>query len=456
MNSKLESIKQKFTAIPKDQKRFIGAALVLVIASVVGLSLLPKDTRNDQSPTALDSQNSNRSEFPEYLNPTSEIKVGDQRYVSACRVLDLGTVKSIYGDLNDKDFISEEYIDVSVGNDTLPYEFSCTYGELLKLDTSQFSDPNKVKNLTRSIPSVGASNMDKKVSDFEKAANSSNDQSIKEFVTKLKSGAALYNQQRSSGRAFAGEADSQLKLDGMVFPSTQSAYGFSVAQNNVMYTVTIDKESYTESIGASEEVMRENLMKMMKASSAIVKNASNTSLTQAPAPTTIGSNDKNQDTKVLESCAIFNAAVFKNATGKDQNGIIDRVTVPVKFVKESTKSGSKQALPRNSCQRSYGQDGAQSTSTQNMRLDLNIGESEAAVTKVIEDGYKLDADDAMLQTSADWAAELKVSNQVLYVFRTGSYIGIVDIDADTKDTTASRDVHIKAINDIVANIKSAL
>lgn len=427
-----------------DRKRLlllVGLVLAAMLL-LIGVWQLKENTSKSS-----DSQSNQTVSFPDYLKPDSEIKVGDSRYVSPCQVLTKDDVAKIFGEMGQDSYVSEEYLDSSVPAARIPYQTMCRYDPYITIEAEQYSDINQVKDLRSSVSSLGTEKLGDKLRFFEEAAAGTNDSKMKDFVTRLKSSSEKYQYQQTHN-LLEGEL-AATNSDGAVVPSGQGLFSFTLLQNNIAYEIEYDtgKTAKEEFQLSSGEIARQ-LDKIRQVVETIRDHAQDKNLSQSPAPTILGGADKNGETKILEPCAVLSKALFQQATGKDQEGIVKRVSVPADVTRARFGSQDNvQIFPANACERQN------DTSNTSVRLELQYGDSLEAVQKKLDDGFKLGPKDVALQTNAEWAAAITAipNDPPYYMFRVGTYLGIVAVD---NDVPASREAHVQAINLIVDSLET--
>ena len=395
------------------------------------------------------------SKFKNWLAPQKEIKVGQYRYVSPCRVFTLDDAKNFNG-LAEDAFVSEDYADSDFTGDVINKSLrtSCAYNvkndtyRSITIDAEQYVDINNVKRLNRTVlerPDKLQQSVDMlaSVSQGSKAAT--------DLYQRLKESSKKYKEYINF--EFDTQKLSQISVDGIVLPG----YGkkFYVFKHNVVYTVTLQTKDVNKDI---DSTTFEDYAKVIEI---VEKNASNNSLDQSPAPTIIGDSDKVAKTMILEPCSLLSASIYEQLTGSPHLGTVERITVTKDA--ENISSRTDANLVANFCERSRRAEERSQNITTRIGLTLRYARTEEAALKWLKGGEGT----TPLQTSADQSYILNprfASESPVFYFRVGKYIGNVSFE-ETRSTTLSAPItttdvsnerYIQAINLLVAELKKNL
>ena len=443
----------------------IGAGIIIIILAIVGFLLLTGDPNSATGGTQ-------SKQFKNWLEPTSEIKVGNHRYISACQVLPKQGVEATFGKLSPKTVIQEKYLDESVREADQPLRIDCRYnhgigkGQDVSLETEQYVDAAEVKEINHTLGSFDNEEIEQNLTVFKKAADGSDNQAAKDFVSKLEKS---YDTYKKYSQEFNDDKLRALDVCSLVLPVSGSITGalndfvFVGAYNNTTYTLghtpSSDKGDVTK---YSDAELVSELVAMKKATETITSNMKDRSLDQSPAPTILGNTDKYGSTTILEPCAIMSASVFNQMTGKSQSKPVDRTTASIDFTtKRTTVQDKRLILPSNKCTRqssmAVGDFDSENTYAS---LDLTYGSSTKQAEAWLNDGFKIDPGDTPLQTKADWAVSfvnpVNPDDAPVVMFRTGPYIGHLQIytrTADEQVIEGSKAQYTQAIDALVPRIK---
>lgn len=446
------------------KKYFIVGAAVLAVFVLIGIGVALLGTSGGQ-----DSSVQKNSQFTNWLAPTQDLKIGNFRYVSACQALSIDDVESTVGGLDGTDVVSEQYLDSSMPDASRPYETSCRYGGDVSLFANQYTDIADVKRTNSVVYSLGDEKLDEKIAKFDSIAGSTSNEDVKNLITTVKSSVETHKKYE---KEYKSDVLAGIKTDGLIIPVTSGLYGFNIFKNNVVYRLELktDKKA-TEEISQSNQTIEKHLEHVQKLVNRLLANTSKADLSQSPAPTIIGSSEKRGETTILESCSILSKAVFKEVTGLDDNSPIERQSAVVDVeAKRNTLANKGPLLPYNTCKRENDSAGNVLTSAgTDTSLLLNLeyaANKEEALEKLTKGGFnKLDADDASLQTDADWAVSKRVGTyDPYYMFQVGPYVGTVKysfsksggVRGGTEQGDQSQQDHIRAINALVKSLKADL
>lgn len=428
-------------------------AVLLIVTAAVLVAVLSKTSEKppvDTKPT-----------FTNYLKPAAEIKVGKYRYISACQVLPLDDVERVFGRLNGKTYISEDYFDATpepVDELNRRIETSCRYiGEReISLYAEQYYEGVRTDDLTFMLYPLGNDKMDEKIALYKRAISGTKDKDLQAFVAALEKSTKIYQEQQETG------FDSK-KVDtrNLVFPISRDMFGFNIIVNNVVYRLEqpITKDSDDEYKLPSKEIAR-YLKVSSKAINLIKSHANNRKLDQSPTPTIPGDTNKSGESTILEACALLTSQLYQSVTDSPANMASGRTTVYKDTHTLRLGGDGKPLSPSNSCERN----GRANDTSTSLRLDMRYTKSAKELAADQAKSFKVDANDKIVQTNADWAGLFGVDRSTgpIVVFRVGSYSGTISIlhtssaglFADITQTGGTEQQYIQLINSITDSIKN--
>ncbi len=425
----MQNIYQRIKNVLQSHRKLISFGTIGV-ALVAGVLIMLFDNRTDEVDNAPP-----KPTFQNYLKPAGEIKVGSNRYVSACQVLNPDDVKSIFNSMGEDGYIREDYYDTSpTPTDTLDsgIETNCYYmGENdnnISLKTEQSFEALNTRNLRSIVYSFGEDKIADKIKLYEKATANSNDSGLKQFIATLKQSAEIYDKHRSY------DSREQADLSNFVIPIDRGLFSFNLVQDNAVYKFDYTiKDAGEDEFNLSDQEIEARLKKSAKAIKVIQQRIADTHLDQSPTPTILGDTEKVGTTKVLEPCAILTAQLYQSVIGSPANDATTRMTVNPDITKErfATATGEPR-YPYNQCRRDGGVGdifkGSARVSTI-VTLDLNYNPSSEGLQAKLDKGFKFNGNDKLLQTNADWAAHMNVDAEAggYIKFRVGAYSGSIDI-----------------------------
>ncbi len=459
----MQSFIQKIILTVKSNKLLSVAILGSVVIVIVGITVLASLLSTQQ--TSPKPQVSQEPRFTNYLKPTSQIKVGKYRYVSACQLLTPDDVRSIYGSLGDNTSIFEDFLDSTPQKgETKSTDTNCRYvgDREVALFADQYFDSINTDNLGNTLYTLGDKRLDEKVALYKKAVSSTNDKKLKEFVSTLEQSAKVY---KTALDFSSTEQNKKVDMNKLVFPVDRSLFNFNIIKNNVVYRLEqpVKTDSDDEYKLSNKEIV-DHLQTSRKALDLIKSRAGDRNLDQSPAPTIIGDTDKYGDTKILEPCALLTAQMYKTIAGSPENDTMSRMTVDSNTDKQRVVVDGRPSSPSNSCDRDgtvvSGNSRFSTTVSLSLRYYRTAQDLQTAMSKEIE---KLESNDRLLQTNADWAGLLDVdsSNGPTCVFRVGGYSGSLSIThiasqgflGEQTLTGGTDEQYVQLINTITNSIK---
>lgn len=436
-----------------DKRIAVGAAaLVVLLLGVIAFLLLNRSNDTAQPPVK------SKPTFTNYLKPASEIKVGDYRYVSPCQVLRLEDVNSIFGNIGGEGYVREDYYDATVAPLTKldrDVETNCHYvyddDRRVSLDVKQSFVPLRTDDLQFVLYALGDEKMEEKIKIYERATSNSGED-LKAFVATLKRSVDTYKQQETS------RSDEPVDVTNLVFPVDRDLFSFNVVRDNVVYKLDFKSLKDTDDeYKLSDQEIADRLAKSAKGIDLLKRRAADKRLDQSPAPTILGDTEMIGTTKVLESCAILTPQIYQAVIGSPANMQIGRRTASQDIVTERFARNGSPLYPDNECERQ----GRADPTTTSMQLELNFASTGQELQAVFDKGYKIDGNDKLLQTNAEWSAYFELKNGGYALFRTGAYSGTVTIlnttsagfGSDIKQSHGTDQQYVQLINAIVDSIK---
>lgn len=466
MNPTDNNAEQSSATNPGRKRWLVLASAGLAVIVLAGIILVFARSSND----AAGKKSARQPVFQNWLEPNSTIKIGGYRYVSPCRALPKQTAESAFGALSGRTVIQETYTDKSIKPELSPPQLRCLYnparsgGQEISLETEQYFDAAKVKELGFSLGSFTDKEVQEELDLYTSALTKQQDKTALAFLQKLKDSYATY-------KKYEGKYSKDLTSfnpDGLVLPISDSISGaltdfaFVGVQGNVVYTIghtPTDSKGRNGVASYSASELVNELVSMQKATSAVAANIAKHNLDQSPAPTAWGNADKFGSTTILEPCAVMTPSVLKSIIGHADNELIHRTTVLNDInTKYYTSKDKSLILPSNKCERQYNK-GGYSNSTY-ATFELTYGSSTQQAIDWLSKYYKPDKNDKKLKTSADWAYAfanpIKAGYDPIVEFRVGPYIGTVNIYSNAGDggyDIASIGEYTKAINAFTASLK---
>jgi len=436
---------------------YIVAGLLLVVVAII--VLIVKTGSNDKISTV---DRPTKPTFTNPLTPTSELKVGNARYISPCQALTLSDVTRIYSTTNDSSYVNEDALAVSVpvSDHESRYDTGCTYHlahATVTLRADQYSDPKVGKRVSTLFLDY-SDKYQGTIDGMKKAVAGSSTQDAKDLVTTIEKSYAKYSQFKSQ---YDDEALAKQNFDGMVLPDLLGE-GVQMLQGNTLYTLSYGSKDIKD-----PRTSPAALDKLARGLKLVTKNIKNPHLDQSPINPILGSSNRIGTTKVLEPCAVLTTDMFKSLTGTDENGLMRRATLPYNIMKSRFDDKvHKTIVMSNDCERNRDDDsGTTAVSNNKVELQLYQAANEAQAKQYVID-YADDpsAPPTPLQTDADEAnvyGNSLQSDNLLYLFRVGPYIGLLSIETsgsqsladDVHFNYASQDQYVQAINALTAQIK---
>jgi hypothetical protein len=440
-------------------KRVIPVLLGLIMLVVGGMLLMRSDEKNNGIG---DAGAGGQTSFRNWLEPTSEIKIGDNRYESTCQVLPVSTViEAMYDGKPPANFaVGEEYYDGSPAQVqfTKP-QTQCQYGDAVNLSAEHYYEAADTKILASAIYSRGDEYIESKVAAYKKAVESSGDESLKSFVAQIESSSQTFLKYKDE---YSRKATADLDTSTLIIPIGTNAVEFNLFADNIIYQLTLPSKLRASAIAeAPAEQLLTQLKQAKKLTDAIRENSNNPKLSQSPAPTVLGDRAKLGDTYILEPCAVLSPQIMQSITGANQANLIERRSVVYDLSEPVTARSGYAVFPSNDCTRNVSLPQGDKTVKTIVKLDIEHAPDAAALDKKLTDAKftALDADDTKLQTAADFAAEYVVGSvQPFYQFRTGNYWMYLTISTiepvSGVQGQGTREQHIAAINLLVESIKA--
>lgn len=454
MQSFIQKLRSTFNQSRKLALTVIGLGIVILI----GLALILFNNKTD---VQKQEQKPVKPTFTNYLKPASEIKVGQNRYVSTCQLLKIDDIATIFGGVEDDTYISEEYYDTSAVPMTRfdrNITTNCRYdlGEReVAVEAEQSFEELDTSDLQTILYSLGDEKMAEKIALYERATAGTGDSKLKTFVTNLKKSADTFNSQRTSDVANSVDTNT------LVVPVDRGLFSFNVIEDNIVYKLDYkvgdnDKDEFA----LSDQEIEKNLTKSYKALDLIKQRAADDALDQSPAPTILGDTEMVGNTKVIEPCALLTSQLYQSVVGSPANEEIGRNSVYYNIVKERVAPGDGLPLsPSSSCERNGRAGDTSSVIRFNMRHTRSADVLQAALDK----GYKFDGNDKKLQTNADWAGYFNADKPraEICAFRVGPYSMTVSILHTTsaglfdsvRQATGTEQQCIQLINSISDSVK---
>lgn len=448
----LDKLKNRF----RQPKLALAIVLGLILLVVGGVLL----AQNDKQVTNTNPGTDNKTVFKNWLEPKNEIKVGENRYISICKVLPVQTViDTMYrGQPPDNFMVMEEYYDVSPVEEKFKRpETSCSYGDIAKLDADQYFNAADTKFISNVVYSLGDQYMDAKVAAYKKVAESSNDETLKKFVAQIDASTKTFNEKKDS---LSTASVANIDTSSLIIPIGNSAVEFNFFYNNVVYKLALTTNLSASKVAeAPSGEIATQLLQAKQLIDEVYKNSKNTTLDQSPAPTIIGKTAKVGETYILEPCAVLNSQIVESVLGvTSQPAKILRASTLYNLDKQTNSKAGYAIYPSNDCERTVVSSNGTKTT---IKLDIEHAPNASALDKKLADAKytELDADDTKLQTSADFAAEYVVGTvRPFYQFRVGNYWMYMTISTieptSGKQGVGTRDQHVTTINKIVESIKS--
>jgi hypothetical protein len=430
--------------------------ILIIIGIVVGAVAFSGSDLKPQNNAQAEKQ------FTNYLKPTSEIKLGNYRYISPCQVFPLDEVSKIYGGPSDTTRVIEQYLDTSraVTDDPLNTSYNspdltCGY-ELAKnntvyLYTEQYSDPEQAVTIGKIL--ISENTLNETIDALKTKAKGNKDaEALVKQMEKSRDGYLKYYKE------YDRDILKKQNFDGYILPKYAAS---SLVMNYKNVTYNVEPRNVRKLTDASAS----DLAKYYKAFELIKKNASNKNLSQSPAPTILGDNDKIGSTKIVEACDILSKSVFKEITGQDDNQIIRRTSLPVEVNDDITSRTKGTNLYFNSCDRTYEMNDLQTSVSVTIRQAKSAAEAQEYVKNYDQTP---EPPATPLQTSGDEAYSYPnpfnpSGGTPLYLVRTGPYV--ISITYNLQDSTAglsgdiiqsegSQEQVVKAMNILIDRIKN--
>lgn len=470
---------------PNNKKR-LTIVVVAVAFGTIGIVavLLFLFVRSTES----DKQNKQaKPTFTDWLKPSEELRIGDFRYVSACRLLPEDAVTKIFGKLSATSTISETYIDQNLPNPRneaySPPDTDCIYdgSQRIRIEVQHMMEKDNLNDsrYSSALPS-DQDKMNEIIKRFEGVKGVSGNSDAKAFLEHLKASSAKYKKYDSARGDFARTA-SETMLNGVTVPDRKGIEDFAFVGIHKDLVITIShnlgERARDDEAGFSDDELAKELAMMGRAFAEVRKNASNNTLSQSPAPTVRGATDKLGTTKLLEACKVLDDAAFEAVTGIKPNDEVERRGLPLDPSIEQKASNGSILLPSSECARGYRAgalpDEYQLSAQEErygrsgylvFRFDINhansLEQAEAQWAKYLE-GFRTKR---MIESSADgaffWGSGDHVGGAI---FKVGPYIASVSFTAahsvgsfrEINDLYMDEASHVAAINQLTTNIRSA-
>lgn len=449
---------QKLRSIFNQSRKLALGVIGLGVIVIVGLALLLFNNKTD---VQKQEQTPAKPTFTNYLKPTSEIKVGQNRYVSTCQLLKIDDVAKIFGGVEDDTYISEQYYDTSV----VPMKSydrdittNCRYdlGERkVALEAEQSFGELDTSDLQIILYSLGDDTMEEKIKLYERATADTSNSGLKTFVANLKKSVATFGSQRTS------TAPENVDTDMLVVPVDRGLFSFNIIEDNVVYKLDYEIEDRPkDEFALSDQEIKENLTKSYEALTLIKQRAADNTLDQSPAPTILGDTENVGNTKVIEPCALLTSQLYQSVVGSPANEEIGRTSVYYNTVKERVAPGDGLPLsPSSSCERN----GRAGDTSSVIRFNMRHTRSADVLQAALDMGYKFDGNDKKLQTNADWAGYFNADKPraEICAFRVGPYSMTVSILHTTsaglfdsvRQATGTEQQCVQLINSISDSVK---
>ena len=451
---------------PNKQKTILFAVLTVFILGVIAAAIVL--LTSGDSKTGVSQQ---PTKFQNWLEPASEIKVGDHRYVSTCSVLTPQTVDEVFGPLNSKTVIQETYADQSYPTDiSLPPRFQCSYNHVtgagpdILLEATEYTDASDAR-LSRSL-SFEEEETQAEIDRYKKAISATNttDKDITGLVADFQTSLTFLKAQPPYEAEGTPPKHYVLPISDSLSGSSND-FSYGMKYQNSVYTLghspnTLKKSSsYAD---YSNEQLIAELGKISKAYKEILANVQNNQLDQSPAPTILGKANTYGSTTILDACAVLTPTVFAKISGKAQTEAVDRTSASVDITtKRMTQEDKSLVLPHNNCGRQA------STPVNEIQVDnvyatltLDYGSSPKQAEEWLAKNFTIGSDDVTLTTTADWAVSFAnpvvAGDPPVVTFRVGAYIGTISMytsPADGDNIEATQDQYVAAINELAASIK---
>ncbi len=417
-----------------------------------------------------------RPEFPDWLAPTSPIKVARLPYVSPCQALNYDDVREIFGDLPPAGRIHEENYDSSIAYppDALstPIEATCDYDGLVALTTEQYPT---VLDLTASgIGSASISGAEPEeiapqLRRYRSAASLSDDPELTAFVEDL---VAAGQANVRYGRDYDRRAFRGFRFRDVVVPVGPDPLELRFFHRNVALTIGPPGDDFTELPSLSDQDLLDQLERLKTAIERVRERVADPQLSQSSAPTLTGDMDKYGDTYLLEPCAVLTKNVFRAITGREANEIVRREVLPPVDIDApgTSETAASEISILNSCDRKHETERADFSSTEvTIRLAIRYAPSVQALRESmrIEGFLPLGRRDSRLRTPADFAAEYPIQGYdgSTYLFTVDSYLVEVSVDVLLSEGTLTGEIiqgqsdrvtHVRAIKALVPALKQHL
>jgi hypothetical protein len=463
----INKFQNPFTRVNLSNKKnllvVVSVFVVVAVGTTAFLFTNNENAKTNEGPVA-------NSNFKDWLKPNSELKVGNNRYVSTCQVITPADVKEIFGLITAETNVTEEYLDTSVAADDKnayrSYKTSCGYYPLVEIDANQYTEEDRVTNLANSMRLADPKQLEKAVSDYEIAANAADSANAKKIILKMKESLDLYK------KNYKPTYNSTLTTDqtnGIILPSDPKRYEFIMLYDNVQYTFKVggavlaaDRKPLSDP--ASAEIL-EQLEKLYERS---IDHLRDTSLSQSPAPTIIdGDTEKHGANQILDACSVLSKELFANVTKTKPEETVKRTSVEpdVKAKKYATAKPEEPIYPVNMCDRTSKTDTLSDEASHSISIYLHSGDTHDAAIKKLKLGGLLPLKKPYSKVKTDAELAIKVSsgeNDDTYLIAEGPYLirlsyridknsgGIGDYDFGT----ASDKKYIETINALVKSLKS--
>ncbi len=409
--------------------------------------------------------------FRDWLAPSSNIKVGRFRYVSACHLLDDDLVLATMGDYRTaSNWIEESFY----GNDPKrPYatqewsiRTSCAWNDgladdrSLVLELSQGAEDDAATNRDHLVDlGHDADEFPELMQRWEDANLSQVEDSTQaeELLEELQDGVDAVTK---AERRFDTKGDA---LASIVVPA-EGLYGTNFAFVGTDGNVRFRLEAYNWETTGGSTADGDLLAAAATLIATIRERLADPGLSQSPAPTVRGYSDVLEETPILEPCAAFDRGVFESSTGLPQTAPVERRTPPFDL---TVRDEHDRFEPTAACTRSYSaglrpdrrleDEAAELGPTGSLELTLRM--VYFASDEEADDHYAEVARGRHLETAAD-DAQVKGGTATV-VGRVGPYVLTLETLAsastgqygDTADVRVSDEVLSDAFEQIVANVR---
>lgn len=415
----------------------IATAIALFLAaSIIIISLL---LRTDTP--LLGSKQSQVQQFPDYLKPSSEIKINQYRYVSPCQVLALKAVEETVGNFEADMKISEEFIDASQTTDfsvrtACNYELGRAANLNINLRVEQYGDERFLQNqLAYGVDTKNAAQQ------IEQLRQKQIDSETSSFLDSLATNNQLFEDRPST------------PTETLFLTGDDGSFEVAYGKNNAIYKLEIRPKANRDLVNtASSTDLKRYLSYLSKLSEIVRKNVNNPALSQSPAPTILGDSDELGGARLLEPCDIFKRQNFIDIFGIEPQGAVKRSTHKFGASKIEKIPGIEYADPSiASCDRANDVSG---DSRRTISLTLLTLPDESQATAYLSNFFSGVSPTEKREVSTNATKTIfygdNPSELPTVYFQSGPYIGILTTFEDA--SSSSEDKLIAAVNAMVDTI----